>query len=167
MQSVQRLVSTPLTAAAFSQFGEIIDIPHDCVHIDINNLSCQRFDGLGHIDVEGQAGLSIFRAQARQLPFNIELLERHPLGSQAFMPMAAAKFIVVVAPDKNDSPDWDNIQAFSASQGINFYRNIWHHPLITVDRPSDFLVIDRLNSNKGTNLEEVTIPDNQFKQLIG
>ncbi len=152
----KQIVPRLLTADAFRAFGEIICIPDNAVAIDINSDTCLRYDGLGHIDVEGESGISIFKAQARQSPFNIELLERHPLGSQAFVPLGEVNYIVVVAPDKNNMPDWNNLQAFYTTQGINFYRNIWHHPLITTEKQSDFLVIDRLSSNKGNNLEEAS-----------
>lgn len=170
MPSTTQLLSLePLTAAAFGQFGEVIAISATDKNVNINNINnntCQRYNGLAHIEVEqGRAGISIFRAEHRPNVFCLECLERHPLGSQAFYPLDDVGFVVVVAPDKNGKPDWENIRAFAADSGVNFYKNTWHHPLIAVGRQSHFLVVDRLSEQDGDNLEEVAVPEHHTIQI--
>lgn len=154
------IVPVPLAPAAFAPYGEVIAVPAGGAHRRINDGTCRRYDALAHIEVrDGSAGLSIFCAAQRDFPLKIALLERHPLGSQAFMPLAAARFIVVAAPDAGGAPDWENVQAFAAApgQGVNFYRNVWHHPLIAIGRAGEFLVADRLGA-EGGNLQEAAAP---------
>lgn len=120
--------------------------------VKINEGTATRFDDLARVDC-GEAGgrpiLSIFRAAPRPLPFVVAMLERHPLGSQAFVPLGPAPYLVVVAPDPDGAP-----RAFLAAegQGVNFHRGTWHHPLIALSQSSDFLVIDR--GGPGANCDE-------------
>ena len=158
------LLPQPLTSEAFAPFGDVIQV-HEAggVYENINNNTCHRYNGLAVVDVvSGTSGISIFRATPRVFPFKIDLLERHPLGSQAFMPLGNARFIIIAAADSgHNEPDWNSIQVFSAGagQGISFHRNIWHHPLLAVDETGDFLVVDRLSqADSGDNLHECTAP---------
>lgn len=145
--TAQRALSvSPLTAKAFSPYGEVIEADPARQH-GINDGTCQRFHDLAEVDVLQQDGrplLNIFRAQARELPLTIEALERHPLSSQAFMPIAGRRFLVVVAPP-GEAPSAESVRAFLATggQGVNYRRGTWHHPLIALDQRSDFVVIDR------------------------
>jgi ureidoglycolate lyase len=145
----------PLTQAAFAAFGEVIEPASAQVVRSINDGTAVRFDALARVDVEGAGAypvISLFRAQPRSLPFTISTLERHPLGSQAFMPLGTAPYLVVVAADAETPP-----RAFlaKASQGVNFHRGTWHHPLLALERESDFLVIDR--AGEGANCEEIAL----------
>jgi ureidoglycolate lyase len=145
----------PLRADTFAPFGDVIEPAAARRIIDVNEGTAQRFDDLAHIDTGADGGrtvLSLFRARPRDLPFEIAMLERHPLGSQAFVPLAGARFIVVVAEDPDSVP-----LAFLAEggQGVNYRRGTWHHPLIALDRESDFLVVDR--GGEGANCEEVAL----------
>lgn len=145
----------PLTQAAFAAFGEVIEPSAAKAVHSINEGTATRFDALARIDVADAAGypiISIFRAQPRGLPFTISMLERHPLGSQAFMPLGQAPYLIVVAPDPESPP-----RAFIAQpgQGINFHRGTWHHPLLALERESDFLVIDR--AGEASNCDEVLL----------
>ncbi len=153
---VRALHAEPLTRAAFAPFGDVIetDSAGDCYAV--NDGTAMRFHDLARIDTaldDGQTIVSIFRAQPRILPFEVRTLESHPLGSQAFVPMRPEiSFVVVVASDPGATP-----RAFLArrGQGINYHRGTWHHPLIALDRVSDFLVIDR--GGDGHNCDEVAL----------
>jgi ureidoglycolate lyase len=149
---MRTLTVKPLTAAEFAPFGELIAAESAAARYAINEGSSIRFHDLARIDTDSAGGrpvLSLFRAQPRALPFAVRMLERHPLGSQAFIPLdPGSRYLVVVAAD-------DLIpQAFLAShsQGINLHSGVWHHPLLALDRVSDFLVIDR--GGPGENCEE-------------
>lgn len=153
---VKALRVEPLTRAAFAPFGDVIEVDAARERYAVNDGSATRFHDLARIDTSssnGQPTVSIFRAQPRHLPFDVCMLERHPLGSQAFVPLdPETVFVVVVADDPHTPP-----HAFLArrGQGINYHRGTWHHPLIALDRTSDFLVIDR--GGEGNNCDEVAL----------
>ena len=150
--------ATPLTAEAFAPFGDVIETEGRDSRW-INEGTCRRFDDLAQVDV-GEAGgrplISIFEASPRSLPLRISTLERHPMSSQAFYPLQAQPFLVVVAPN-GPVPDASGIRVFlsSGSQGVNYRRNTWHHSLIALERKSTFLVVDR--GGPGKNCEEMGI----------
>lgn len=138
----------PLTAAAFAPFGDVLNCDGAPDRI-INAGLCGRFHDRAQVDVgDGRAGISLFRSELRSLPYQIDLIERHPLGSQAFIPMSMDGFLVVVAGD-------DLVpQAFvtAPGEGINFHRGTWHGVLTPLSGPGLFAVIDRIGD--GANLEE-------------
>ena len=148
----------PLTQAAFAQYGEVIDMAgHDS--ITINQGFAQRFNDLANADVTlegGTTNVSLFLGQPRPVPVVIKLMERHPLGSQAFIPLQDRPWLIVVC---GDIEDFSSFRAFSATggQGINYARNAWHHPLLVNAADSRFLIIDR--KGPGNNLEEVWLTD--------
>ena len=154
--SLPTLRAEPLIAAAFAPFGEIIEAASAKQVFAINEGTAQRFHDLATLDCAHEGGrviLSLFRAQARELPFEITMVERHPLGSQAFVPLdPATRYVVVVSESPEATP-----RAFRVAngQGVNLHRGTWHHPLIALDRVSDFLVIDRGGS--GANCDEVAL----------
>ncbi len=142
----QVLQAIALTAEAFKPFGDVIETSDSAQHFTINQGFAERFHRLAHIDVThdgGQPALSIFKAKARDLPLQLTLLEKHPLGSQAFMPLSGHPYVVAVARG-NDSPDLSTLQCFiaTAHQGVNYAKGTWHHPLLAL-QDGDFLVIDR------------------------
>jgi len=148
-----KLSIEPLTAAAFAPFGEVVETEGVTPKL-INEGYAQRFDELAHIDVAAEGGrvnVSWFIASARPAPIEIKLMERHPLGSQLFMPLNGRAWLVVVSTDPRVSSSY---RAFAASgrQGVNYARNSWHHPLLVVEHASPFLVVDRWG--EGNNLEE-------------
>ncbi len=154
-----RLVrAEPLTAEAFAPFGQVIEPASARRRMVINGGSAERFHDLAAIDpgLEGRSIVSIFRGQPRQLPFPIVMLERHPLASQAFVPLSGNPYLVVVAPP-TAAVDYAKIRFFraSAQQGVNFAPGVWHHPLLALDSTSDFLVIDR--DGPGANCDEVQL----------
>ncbi len=145
----------PLTREAFAPFGDVVEAA-GADHFPINNGTTERFHDLARIDTGSEGGktiVSIARSQPFAMPLPIKMLERHPLGSQIFMPMSGNDFLVVVAEAKADGSPGDPV-GFLASglQGINYAKNVWHHPMIALDAISDFLIIDR--GGEGNNLEE-------------
>ena len=149
----------PLTKSGFAPFGTVIETD-DAKQISINQGTTTRFDALAKIDVAHEGGkpiISLFRGTRRASPIAISMLERHPLGSQAFMPLSAHDWLVVVAPGNVDdsAPDFDRLVCFRATgrQGVSYDRGTWHHPLLVLEQSQDFLVMDR--SGDGHNLDEV------------
>jgi ureidoglycolate lyase len=149
-----------LTAEAFAPFGDVIEIRGRQPRW-INEGTCERFDDVAQPDVlaaGGRPAISIFRAAARQLPFHVKVLERHPLSSQAFVPLDGRPFLVVVAVP-GDAALSGRIRAYrsSGTQGVNYRRNTWHHALLALERTSHFLVIDR--DGAGENCDETPVDD--------
>ncbi|BDT68049.1 ureidoglycolate lyase [Comamonadaceae bacterium OS-1] len=152
------LVIEPLTAEAFRPFGDVIEASDNARHFSINDGFAERYHDLACIDVEsgdGRAILSIFKALPRSLPMQLVLLERHPLGSQVFMPLSGMPYLVVVV-EAGPVPDLAQIRCFRAEpgQGVNYARGTWHHPLIALQAPSDFLVVDRGGQPGDANCDE-------------
>lgn len=145
MSAPRRLIVQPLTRAAFAPFGEVIEADERQTQFVINGGTSQRFHDLARLEpgAGGRLIVSIFRAQARTLPFAVTMLERHPKASQAFMPLSGHPYLVVVAAPGTLDPA--AIQAFLArgDQGVNFAPGTWHHPLLALVGVSDFLVLDR------------------------
>ncbi|MDG1341277.1 MAG: ureidoglycolate lyase [Paracoccaceae bacterium] len=143
----------PLTRDAFAPFGEVLECAGSPDKI-INQGLCGRFHDQAEMDFgpDGRAGISLFDAEPRSLPFTLDLMERHPEGSQAFVPMTEHPFLVIVASDKDGRPD--DVQAFitAAGQGVNYHRNVWHGVLTPLHAPGLFAVIDRIGDTP--NLEE-------------
>ena len=141
-----------ITKKIFSKFGQLIDASKKNP-ISINDGYAKRFDDLINIDVskdKGRAIISIFNAKKRSFPMKIDMMEKHPLGSQAFIPMEDTKFLVFVAP-RGDKPDINKIQSFLGTKqtGVNYKAGIWHFPLISM-KNMNYLIVDR--KGKGNNL---------------
>ena len=150
----------PLTAEAFRPYGEVIDASGNPNFL-ANGGAAQVHRDLAAVDVGAHGGricLSVVRTAPAALPLRIAVMERHPLGSQAFVPLDGAQFLVVVAPEGELDPT--AIVAFqgSPSQGVNYRRGVWHHPLIALHRESDFVVIDREGEGENLNLETLSNP---------
>lgn len=152
----------PLTIAGFAPFGDVISCEgHDFFHI--NDAHTERYNAIVTAQKYGQAdiGISIFRnIKTSSVPFNIKMLEKHPNGSQAFIPMSGQAFLIVVAPSLNDDcPDLSQIRAFMSNgkQGVNYSINTWHHPLLTLESPSDFAVIDRIGTGHNCDVFEFDV----------
>ncbi|OYU38218.1 MAG: Ureidoglycolate hydrolase [Pseudorhodobacter sp. PARRP1] len=150
---MQTIHPEPLTAAAFAAFGDVLDATGDFRLI--NDGMCQRHHDRARLDFapevspDNRAGLSIFNAVPRGLPYSFDLIERHPEGSQAFIPMTQHPFLVIVAASPNDKP-----RAFltNGAQAINLHRGIWHGVLTPLHAPGLFAVVDRIGPS--ANLEE-------------
>ena len=152
---MRTLLIEPLTKHAFAPFGDVIET-EGSAHFMINGGSTRRYHKLASVETSSpkdQAIISIFSVQALVMPMRIRMLERHPLGSQAFMPLLGHPFLIVVAPI-NDSPDINSVRAFRSNgrQGVNYHRSVWHHPVLALAVHDDFLVVDR--SGGGNNCDE-------------
>ncbi|WP_179404821.1 ureidoglycolate lyase [Burkholderia guangdongensis] len=149
-----------LTRDAFAPFGDVIAL-EGARHFPINGGTTERFHDLASIDVVDDGGrplVSLFRAQPRTLPVEVAMMERHPLGSQAFIPLAAvSRYLIVVAPAGELRPE--RMRAFVAQgwQGVNYAKGVWHHPLLALDAVSDFVVVDRGGTQP--NCDEIALDD--------
>ena len=147
-----RIVIQPLTPEAFAPFGDVLEAVGDPDKI-INQGLCGRYHDRARLDFgTGRAGISLFKAEPRSLPYRLDLEERHPEGSQAFIPMSLDPFLVIVAPDEGDRPGTPRAFLTAPGQGINFHRGTWHGVLTPLAAPGLFTVIDRIGD--GPNLEE-------------
>lgn len=147
-----QIEAQPLTASLFAPFGDVLSFsgPPDKM---INQDMCGRFhDRANLVHDDGRAGISLFEATPRDLPYRLEMMERHPLGSQAFLPMTEAPFLVVVAPDDKGKPGQPLAFLTEPNMGVNYHANIWHGVLTPLSAPGRFAVIDRIGP--GVNLEE-------------
>ena len=152
-----KITCEPLTAQAFALFGDVLDCTGDPDKI-INAGLCGRYHDRAQMDFgpDGRGGISIFRAEARAMPYTCDLLERHPDGSQAFIPMSENPFLVIVAEDDN-GPVRPRAFLTKPGQGINFHRNTWHGVLTPLADPGLFAVVDRIGQTP--NLEEHILSD--------
>lgn len=142
----------PISAEGFAPFGELIDVSGDPDKI-INQGMCGRYHDRATLDfAEGRAGISLFNATPRDLPYRLDLVERHPDGSQAFIPMSEHPFLVIVAPDEGGKPGVPLAFETKPGQAINFHRGTWHGVLTPLHAPGLFAVVDRIG--EGANLEE-------------
>ena len=140
----ERLKLRPLTVEAFEPYGDVIQRTGVIPEI-INNGRTEKYADLARIDTNGGGtSVHLYRSQAATLPFLIERMERHPLGSQSFVPLHRGPFPVIVAPP-GDNPDIQTIRGFisNGEQGVSFRKGVWHHSQISLDGVCDYLVIDR------------------------
>ena len=143
----------PLTKADFAPFGDLFDISGTPDKI-INQGNCGRYHDRAVLDfTDGTAGISLLDAKPRTLPYQLDMMERHPLGSQAFIPMNYVPFLIISAKDAGGTPDRPKAFLSTPGQAINFHRNVWHGVLTPLQAPGLFAVVDRIG--KGVNLEEV------------
>jgi ureidoglycolate lyase len=150
----------PLTSEVFAPYGEVIGHFAAGDRRTINYGNTIRFHDLARLDLEANHGtplVSIFRSKPLQQPIFIKVMERHPLSSQAFYPLSARPYLVVVAGDGEFRAI--NIEAFLAgpTQGVNYRRGIWHHYSLALGEVSDFLVIDRGGPEK--NCDEIFLEE--------
>ena len=140
------LVAKPLTRAAFTPFGDVI-ARQAAKHFDINDGMATRYHDLAAIDAgraRGHPALNIFHGRPWKMPLRPKMMERHALGSQAFMPLGPCRWLVVVArPGDFDVAAMDAFLA-DGGTGVNYHPGTWHHPLVVLDEAADFLVVDRV-----------------------
>ena len=156
-----------LTAKAFAPYGDVIELREDNQILKINYGKTQRHHGLAKVDVDDAKGfalINLFESQHITLPFRIEVMERHPLGSQAFIPLSGNPYVVVVG--KAGEFCVDELQAFLAGpgQGVNYHKGTWHHYCLPLDENSVFAVVDR--GGDGDNCDEINIADD-YRLVIG
>lgn len=150
------LTVEPLTPEAFAPFGDVLDAS-GAPDRWINDGACARFHDRARLDFgSGRAGISLFLAEPRALPHDFALVERHPEGSQAFLPMSGHPFLVITAPDEGGIPGRPRAFLTRAGQGVGFLRGTWHGVLTPLHAPGLFAVVDRIG--EGANLEEYTYP---------
>lgn len=143
-----------LTKEAFQPFGTVLEMDGAEVRM-INSGTCTRFHALCGVQALGDDALtvvSLFHAQPFTRPLRLAMMERHPLGSQAFWPLAGEDWLVAVAPDVDGQPGPPSVFRATGRQGVCYGPNVWHHPLLVLGGTSDFLVVDR--DGPGINLEE-------------
>jgi ureidoglycolate lyase len=150
----------PLTGERFAPYGDVIESAVD-KSAAMNAARFQRFDDLCRVEIAkgGHVAMSVARCRtATALPLRIDIVERHPLGSQAFVPLQRCKMVVVVAPP-GESVDAGDLRAFvsNGKQGFNYHRGTWHMPLIAFEAGQEFLIVDRGGSD--ANCEEYSLDD--------
>jgi ureidoglycolate lyase len=147
----------PITKKNFAKYGDVITTK-DIKPLEINDGYAKRFDGIANLDTSidgGETTICIFSALKRSFPMKIDMMEKHPLGSQAFIPMQETTFLVLVAP-KGGKPNIDEIESFIVPPhiGVNYNPGIWHFPLIST-KDMNFLVVDRKGSGDNLVLEDL------------
>jgi len=141
----------------FKKFGDMITT-EDIKPLEINDGYAKRYDGIANLDAkkeDGESIISIFSALKRSFPMKVDMMEKHPLGSQAFIPMKETTFLAFVAPE-GDKPDLNKVEAFIVPKGVgvNYNAGIWHFPLIATE-DMNFLVVDRKGSGDNLVLEDL------------
>ena len=150
----ETLAVRPLTKAAFAPFGDVVEADPAAMRL-INGGTTERYHALARPRALGEGAdliNSLFRGRPRRLPYRVDMVERHPLGSQSFQPLDDRPWLVIVAEDEGGRPGIPHVFLATGRQGINYRANVWHHPLVALGKISDFLVVDR--SGPGDNLEE-------------
>ena len=156
---MKTLTIEPLNAETFAPFGQVLEADPSTMKL-INGGTTERFHGLGQAEALGDGAgviLNIFRGQPRKFPYAVDMMERHPFGSQSFSPLSGRPFLVIVAEDDGGKPGVPRVFSATAQQGVNYPANVWHHPLMSLHEVSDFLVVDR--AGPGNNLEEYFYPE--------
>lgn len=164
-----RLIARPLQAEAFAPFGDVLNVLGEPDKL-INQGLCGRYHDRAQMDfgtgaardtatdtpvggsTGGRAGISLFKAQLRSLPYTLDMMERHPDGSQAFLPMDVHPFLVIVAPDDGGKPGQPHAFLAHTGEGVNYHRNVWHGVLTPLAGNGLFAVIDRIGDTP--NLQE-------------
>jgi len=178
---MRELTPEPLTAESFAVFGSVIEASDDAVKLDINQGHAIRYDRLADIDVADEGGtgtISLFRAKPldpqpgtpakagahpeSELAPVLKTFERHPLGSQSFVPLNGRPYLVAVAPPGDFDPAKIRLFRAEGHQGVHYRKGTWHHFLLVLEADTDFLVIDR--TGPGDNCEEVELaPSDQVR----
>ena len=147
----------PLTRENFAAYGDVIESSEFDVEA-MNDESFERFDDMCSVEAaDGRVAISIARCRtATSLPHRIDMVERHPYGSQAFVPLTPCRMLVVVAPP-GESVAAADLRAFVSTgrQGINYHRGTWHMPLIAFDAGQEFLIVDRVGATPNCDLHEL------------
>ena len=154
----RQITPKTLTRENFVTFGDVIEVNNSAKNFSINDGFTQRFHDLATVDVtqkNGRTLINIFRSTPLEQPISIKMMERHPLSSQAFMPMGQHPFLVVVAP--KGELDTTKIEVFLASsnQGVNYHKGTWHHYCLALHQVSDFIVVDR--GGAGDNCDTIKL----------
>ncbi len=157
----QTITPKPITKENFSKFGDLITTK-DIEPITINDGYAKRFDNIAKLDTSkenGKTTISIFSALKRIFPMKVHMMESHPLGSQAFIPMKETTFLCFVAPS-GEKPDLNKIESFiiPPGLGINYKPGTWHFPLISTE-DMNFLVVDRKGAGDNLKIQKLDSED--------
>lgn len=141
----------------FSKYGDLITTK-DIEPLIINDGYAKRFDNIAKLDTSSENGettISIFSALKRTFPMKVHMMECHPLGSQAFIPMKETTFLCFVAPS-GGKPDLEKIESFiiPPGLGINYKPGTWHFPLISTE-DMNFLVVDRKGTGENLKIQKL------------
>ncbi len=156
---MRKIVARPLTRENFAEFGDVLDTG-GANHYPINGGMTERYHDLATAEATGPKArviLSIFRGKPYRFPFTLTTVERHPFGSQAFMPLSPRPFLVVVCHDGKTGPGVPHAFVTAPGQGVNYPKNLWHAVLTPIGRKQDFLIVDRTGDSP--NLEEFAFPE--------
>ncbi len=150
----------PLAHIVFEAFGDVIELPRNGGR-SINDGTATRYDQIAALELTANSGrpvLDMFHVKPVSLPLKCQMLERHPISSQAFVPIGKCRFLVVVAPAKGDSPDADASRAFitNGRQGVNYHPGVWHHPVLALGKETDFVMIGRAEDGLDCDLVPFT-----------
>ena len=154
-----KINAAPLTREAFVPFGDVIDT-EGAQSFLINNGMTRRFHDLAKVEAKGEGArvlISIFRGQPYEFPLALKMVERHPLGSQTFIPLSPQPFLVIVCPDEAGRPGTPLAFLTRPGQGVNYAPGTWHGVLTPIGREQEFLVVDR--GGEGNNLKEFFFPE--------
>mgnify|MGYP003633253958 FL=1 len=146
MTNNQQIIPKTLTRENFAQFGDVIEVNDKAQHFSINDGFTQRYHDLAQVDVTEEGGrtlINIFRSTPLEQPVRIKMMERHPLSSQAFIPMGQQPYLVVVAPKGELHISKIEVFLASSNQGVNYHKGTWHHYCLALHQVSDFIVVDR------------------------
>lgn len=152
------VTARPLVRGTFAPFGDVIEM-EGAHHYPINDGRCERYHDLARVEAAGPGArvlISLFRGTPYDFPLKLGMVERHPLGSQAFVPLSPRPFLVVVCHDENGQPGEPHAFVTSPGQGVNYPRNLWHGVLTPIGEVQDFVVVDR--GGDGVNVEEFHFP---------
>lgn len=160
------LHAKPLTQEAFKPFGDVIEVNDEAEKISINYGLTQRYHALATLDISEEAGqgiISVFRSSPKECcqinagkgQITLDCMERHPLSSQAFYPLSANAYLVVVAPAGEFDVTKLAVFLASANQGVNYHKGTWHHYSLALSGTTDFLVVDR--QGVGKNCDEIAL----------
>ncbi len=156
---MSKIIAQPLTKELFAPFGEVIET-EGAHHYPINNGRCERYHALARAEATGpeaQVIVNIFKGTPYSFPLKLDMVERHPFGSQAFFPLSARPFLVVVAHDEGGRAGTPHAFLTKPWQGVNYPRNLWHGVLTPIGEAQDFVVVDRMGG--GNNVEEFFYPE--------
>lgn len=162
----QSITPIPLTSADFKPFGDVIEADNSQTR-SINEGNTTRYHNLAELDLSaegGKPGLNIFRSRPIPQPMILELMERHPLSSQAFYPLGNSPYLVVVAPPGELDPFAVVAFVAQSDQGVNYHKGTWHHYSLALGGVSDFLVVDRISDDQ--NCDEVRLTGKDRIKII-
>jgi ureidoglycolate lyase len=155
---MREITAEPLTPEAFAPFGRVIEASGAAVKLSINQGHAVRYDRLAELDVGdggGVGAISLFRAKPLAEPV-LRMFERHPLGSQSFVPLGGRPYLVAVAPAGDFDPVAIRVFRAAGGQGVHYAKGVWHHFLLVLEE-GDFLVVDR--TGPGDNCDEVALDE--------